>query len=160
MRFVHIIARSQTTLPDHPAQSNMSVELGEDYYEVLGIEPAATTEVVRNAYKEKAMKHHPDRGGDRDQWTLIQKAFDTLTDLQKRQVYDRTKADAEGGAERQFQQKFGEGAFDLSPQGDVARVRKGGMSIMKQVQAYREGGFVVIRGWRAYVRPGAGGQHF
>eukprot|EP00966_Prymnesium_polylepis_P098829 2288838-Prymnesium_polylepis.1 len=88
-----------------------------DYYEVLGIATEASTEDIRNAYKEKAMKNHPDRGGDREVWTSIQKAFDTLTDLQKRAVYDRTKADAEGGAERQFAQKFGEGAFDLSPAG-------------------------------------------
>jgi len=110
-----------------------------DYYEVLGIATEASTEDIRNAYKEKAMKNHPDRGGDREVWTSIQKAFDTLTDLQKRAVYDRTKADAEGGAERQFAQKFGEGAFDLSPAGqEGARARKGGMSIMKQLDEVKK----------------------
>ena len=110
-----------------------------DYYEVLGVDSTATTEAVRNAYKEKAMKHHPDRGGDREQWALIQKAFDTLTDLQKRQVYDRTKSYEEGGAEKQFTQKFGEGTFDLSPAGvEGARVRKGGMSIMKQLDEVKQ----------------------
>ena len=110
-----------------------------DYYDVLGISAEASTEDVRNAYKEKAMKHHPDRGGDRETWNTIQKAFDTLTDLQRRAVYDRTKADAEGGAERQFAQKFGEGAFDLTPAGqEGARVRKGGMSIMKQLDEVKK----------------------
>jgi len=69
-----------------------------DHYEILGINTEASTDEIRNAYKEKAMKHHPDRGGDREVWNGIQKAFDTLTDLQNRAVYDRTKADAEGGA--------------------------------------------------------------
>lgn len=109
-----------------------------NYYEILGIAESASTDDVRNAYKEKAMKHHPDRGGDRELWTNIQKAFDTLADHEKRSIYDRTKADAEGGAERHFAQKFGEGAFDLSPAGkkgeENIRIKKGGMSIMKQVR--------------------------
>ena len=89
-----------------------------DYYDVLGVEATASTDDIRNAYKAKAMKNHPDRGGDQETWTAIQKAFDTLTDLQRRALYDRTKQDAEGGAERQFAQKFGEGAFDLgAPEG-------------------------------------------
>ncbi|KAL1522251.1 hypothetical protein AB1Y20_017248 [Prymnesium parvum] len=107
-----------------------------DHYAVLGISTNASTDDVRNAYKEKAMRHHPDRGGEREAWAAIQKAFDTLTDLQKRALYDRTKADAEGGAERQFAQKFGEGAFDLSQA--AARGRKGGMSIMKQLDEVKK----------------------
>ena len=103
----------------------------EDYYTLLGIDSSASTDAIRNAYKEKAMKHHPDRGGNQALWTQLQKAYDTLSDLQRRAVYDRTQSDAEGGAEKQFAQKFGEGTFDLSD--GAARAKKGGMNILKQV---------------------------
>ena len=102
-----------------------------DFYGLLGIDTKASTDAVRNAYKEKAMKHHPDRGGDAELWGQIQKAYDTLCDLQRRAVYDRTQGEAAGGAERQFAQKFGEGSFDLAE--GQARTRKGGMDILKQV---------------------------
>lgn len=108
-----------------------------DYYELLGLDTAASTDAVRNAYKEKAMKHHPDRGGSAALWAQIQKAYDTLSDIQRRAVYDRTKTDAESGAERQFTQKFGEGTFDLSERGP-ARGRKGGMNILKQMEEVRK----------------------
>jgi len=108
-----------------------------DYYELLAIDTAASTDAVRNAYKEKAMKHHPDRGGSVALWSQIQKAYDTLSDIQLRAVYDRTKTDAEGGAERQFAQKFGEGTFDLSD-GGATRGRKGGMNILKQMEEVRK----------------------
>jgi len=110
----------------------------EDHYTVLGVENTASTDEIRNAYKEKAMKHHPDRGGDQDMWTAIQKAFDTLSDLQRRALYDRTKQDAEGGAEKQFQAKFGEGAFDLSGAEGTGRVKKGGLNILQQMEEVRK----------------------
>lgn len=106
----------------------------EDYYAILGVTTTASTADIRNAYKEKAMQHHPDRGGEKAVWDAIQKAFDTLSDLQRRASYDRTKQDEpEGGAERQFQAKFGEGAFDLSDSAVSARPKKGGLNIMQKM---------------------------
>jgi len=111
----------------------------EDHYAVLNVDKTATTDDIRNAYKEKAMKNHPDRGGDVEVWQAIQKAFDTLSDLQRRALYDRTKQDAEGGAEKQFQQKFAEGNFDLSPVAQDpatvggARPKRGGLNILQQM---------------------------
>ena len=106
----------------------------DDHYAILGVDKTASTDDIRNAYKEKAMKNHPDRGGDVEVWQAIQKAFDTLSDLQRRALYDRTKQDAEGGAEKQFQQKFGEGAFDLSERpSEGARPKKGGLNILQQM---------------------------
>ena len=105
----------------------------DDHYTTLGVSKTASTDEIRNAYKEKAMKNHPDRGGSVEMWNQIQKAFDTLSDLQRRALYDRTKQDAEGGAEKQFQAKFGEGAFDLNPDAGGARAKKGGLNILQQM---------------------------
>ena len=45
---------------------------------------ATSAEEIRNAYKERAMLHHPDRGGDAANWANIQRAYDTLSDVRKR----------------------------------------------------------------------------
>ena len=104
-----------------------------DHYALLGLSQECSTDDVRSAYKEKAMKSHPDRGGDPRVWPLVQQAYDTLTDPQKREIYDRSRQDTEVSAESKLIQSFGAGAFDLSAAG-AARVRKGGMSIAKQLE--------------------------
>ena len=34
------------------------------YYDILGINPDATTEEIKKAYKKLALQNHPDKGGD------------------------------------------------------------------------------------------------
>ena len=36
------------------------------FYDVLGISKQATADEVRKAYRKKALKEHPDKGGDPD----------------------------------------------------------------------------------------------
>ena len=106
-------------------------------YELLDVAPSASTEEVRVAYKTKAMSAHPDRGGDRAAWAAIQRAYDTLSDLQARAAYDRKREaggdEAAAGGTLTFAQKFGSGAFDAAD-GGQARARKGGMSIAQQLE--------------------------
>ena len=40
------------------------------------------------AYRECARKHHPDKGGDAEVFARIQAAFETLSNPQRRAVYD------------------------------------------------------------------------
>ena len=48
---------------------------------VLGLLPPVTAEDVKQAYLAKAMTMHPDRGGDPEQFILLQKAFEEANDF-------------------------------------------------------------------------------
>lgn len=58
-------------------------------YETLGVERQADASAIKKAYRKLASKHHPDRGGDAEQFKKVQEAYDTLSDPQKRQMFDQ-----------------------------------------------------------------------
>jgi len=60
-----------------------------DYYSILGIARTASPEQIKKAYRKLAMTHHPDRGGDHTQFANINSAYDTLSNSDKRNAYDR-----------------------------------------------------------------------
>lgn len=49
-----------------------------DYFEVLGVKPDATDEMVKKAYRQKIKKHHPDTGGDMQDFLKIQEAYENI----------------------------------------------------------------------------------
>ncbi|KAJ0408672.1 hypothetical protein ATCC90586_007698 [Pythium insidiosum] len=64
-------------------------ELGNDLYEVLGLEPGSDAKDVARAYKKKSLKHHPDRGGDVQKFLELKHARDVLLDPKKKDAYDK-----------------------------------------------------------------------
>jgi len=60
-----------------------------DYYQTLGVPKNATPDDIKKAYRSKAMKHHPDRGGDEKVFKEINEAHDILSDPQKRSMVDQ-----------------------------------------------------------------------
>jgi DnaJ-class molecular chaperone len=50
---------------------------------ILGLRPPLTLEDVKQAYMAKAMKAHPDRGGDPQEFIRLQKAFDDANEYVK-----------------------------------------------------------------------------
>lgn len=66
-------------------------------YERLGVSQAASEEEIKKAYRKAALKHHPDRGGNEETFKDISFAYDTLSNPEKRQLYDRCGEDAVRG---------------------------------------------------------------
>jgi DnaJ family protein A protein 2 len=64
-----------------------------DLYERLGVSKDADTNEIKKAFKKLAMTHHPDKGGDPEEFKKIQHAHEVLTDEQKRRMYDMTGSD-------------------------------------------------------------------
>ncbi len=64
-----------------------------DYYEVLGVDRAASEGEIAEAYRRLAMKYHPDRNpGDEEaveKFKEAAEAFEVLNDPQKRSRFDR-----------------------------------------------------------------------
>jgi molecular chaperone DnaJ len=64
-----------------------------DYYEVLGLSREAGDDEIRRAWRQAALKFHPDRNpGDKsaeEQFREAHEAFQVLSDQNKRQAYDR-----------------------------------------------------------------------
>ena len=60
------------------------------YYDLLGVEPSASTEEIQRAYRLLALRHHPDVAPDADQSTMaaINGAWSVLSDPGRRRSYD------------------------------------------------------------------------
>lgn len=64
------------------------------FYDLLGVGKNANETELKKAYRKKALKEHPDKGGDPEKFKDIQKAYETLNDPQKRAAYDKYGEDA------------------------------------------------------------------
>lgn len=63
-----------------------------DYYEALGVERNADAVALKKAYRNMALKHHPDRNpGDHqseERFKEASEAYEVLSDPEKRRIYD------------------------------------------------------------------------
>ena len=63
-----------------------------DYYEVLGLRRDAGEDDIKKAYRQKALKYHPDRNREdpkaEEKFKEASEAYEVLSDTQKRQIYD------------------------------------------------------------------------
>jgi molecular chaperone DnaJ len=64
-----------------------------DYYEVLGVDRAATRDQIKHAYRQLALKYHPDKNKDSGaaaKFRELAEAYAVLSDDTKRKEYDTT----------------------------------------------------------------------
>ncbi len=84
--------------------------MADNFYDLLGVDKKASKADIKKAFRAQAKKHHPDKGGDAEQFKKINQAYETLSDDNKRANYDRFgSAGAQG-----FGGSGGFGGFDAS----------------------------------------------
>lgn len=93
-----------------------------DYYELLGLKKGASDAEIKSAYRQQALKWHPDRNkekGAAERFKEINKAYEVLSNPEKRQMYDQYGKDAfeRGGFGRQTGQQQGPFSYTYSSYG-------------------------------------------
>ena len=105
------------------------------YYKVLGVDKNASQDEIRRAYRKLVKTKHPDKGGSQKEFQEIQLAYDTLSDENKRKVYD------EYGEEGIKEGMDGQGPtdiFDLFTGGGGRKVKRKTKSVLQQMEVTLE----------------------
>jgi len=58
-------------------------------YDLLRVSPTATAAELKTAYRAQALRMHPDKGGDPEQFKTMKGAYDVLSDPKRRETYDK-----------------------------------------------------------------------
>ena len=93
------------------------------YYELIGVEKTATPDEIKKAFRKKALREHPDKGGDPEKFKEVTVAYEVLSDPEKRKIYDKygeeglERGGGGGGHGDLFDMMFGGGRGRGGPQG-------------------------------------------
>lgn len=69
---------------------NFCLSLAGDYYSLLEVSKSASKQEIKKAYRKLAVKYHPDKNPeDQSKFQEITKAYEVLSDEEKRRVYDQ-----------------------------------------------------------------------
>ncbi len=84
-----------------------------DPYSILGVSKGADEKAIKSAYRKLAKELHPDKNKDNpkaaERFSDVTRAYDLLSDPQKRAAYDRGEIDENGQPRSPFGAGFGSG---------------------------------------------------
>ncbi|HSX41989.1 MAG TPA: DnaJ domain-containing protein [Candidatus Saccharimonadales bacterium] len=63
--------------------------MAKNYYDILGVSKSASEGEIKKAYRSKAHKLHPDKGGDKAAFQELNEAYQVLGDKNKRAQFDQ-----------------------------------------------------------------------
>jgi curved DNA-binding protein len=103
-----------------------------DYYQILGVERAATADQIKTAYRRLARKYHPDVSKEPNaeaRFKEMQEAYEVLKDPEKRAAYDQLGSEWKSGQPFRPPPDWG-GGFEFSGRpgatGGRGRARRAG----------------------------------
>ena len=113
--------------------------MAKDYYQILGVNKGASEAEIKKAYRKLALQYHPDRNkGDKElekKFKEVTKAYEVLSDPQKRQTYDQFGEAAfeqggpgAGGPFRGAEGQYGPFTYTYSTEGGQGGFDFGGFS--------------------------------
>jgi curved DNA-binding protein CbpA len=107
--------------------------MSRDYYEILQLEPDATTEEVQKAYRSLALRFHPDRNPTPEAAStmqIINEAYSVIGEPSRRLVYDRERR---LGASKGIAQPVLRAAYEaLLKQGWIVTANDGANLVLEQ----------------------------
>jgi tetratricopeptide (TPR) repeat protein len=126
------------------SRTNVAPSETRDYYEVLGVEPSASTAELRTAFREAVLRHHPDRAPSSEVATrrtsILNRAWAELRDPVRRLHYDHA---LEGGRAATLEWPLDEGERARPPRRHRRREEPGAPSPWHQPQWRSVAGFRV-----------------
>src|SRR5205085_9328337 len=78
----------------------MKTKVENDYYKILGVNPNASLDELKTAYRKQALATHPDKNIGHEleaeaKFLKVQSAYEILKDPQKRTIYDQGQGQGE-----------------------------------------------------------------
>lgn len=109
------------------------------YYKVLGVDKNASKDEIKKAYRTLVRTKHPDKGGSEEEFQEIQLAYDTLSDENKRKVYDEY---GEEGIKEGMTGEEPRDIFDIFTGGGRKNVKRKTKSVLQEMVVSLEDIFV------------------